>query len=125
MTTEPTVAGRRNIALTGRADLAKDEILEKFPFREKQQAVRLGLAYAIRLGLQPVRDDNFGTAGDGQNMHVGSLDPDQELKGLVSAFYPDVEADPYETAETLMSLGLVQLAADLRSSKVTRLADII
>lgn len=119
-----TGRGRVNIALTGKADLARDEIHERFPFREMQQIVRLGLSYALRLQIEPVRNADFGRAGDGQNMNVGSFDPTGELLGLVQAFHPDV-ADPAEAAETLMSLGLVKLAEDLRNSKVTRIADIL
>lgn len=117
-------SGRVNIALTGKAEIARDEIQVRFPFREKQQLVRLGLAYAIRLGLEPVRSEGFGRAGDGQNMNVGSFDPTGELRNLVRAFYPDFD-DPFLVAETLMSMGLVQLAQDFASGKVTRLADIM
>ncbi|REJ07369.1 hypothetical protein DY023_04000 [Microbacterium bovistercoris] len=113
-----------NIALTGKAELARDEVHERFPFKEKQQIVRLGLSYAMRLKLEPIRGAGFGRAGDGQNMNVGSFDPSGELLDLVRAFYPDAE-DPAEVAETLMSLGLVQLAADLRNSTVTRITDIL
>lgn len=122
--TDATTHGRVNIALTGPADIARDEINERFPFREKQQIVRLGLAYALRLGLEPVRDADFGRAGDGQNMNVGSFDPAGELRGVVDAFHPGHD-DPYEVAETLMSLGLVKLAEDIRNSKVTRISDIL
>ncbi|MEU6526720.1 hypothetical protein ABZ892_28775 [Streptomyces sp. NPDC046924] len=121
---ETTTRGRVNIALTGRAEIARDEISARFPFREKQQLVRLGLAYALRLNLEPVRGGDFGRAGDGQNMNVGSFDPSGELFDLVRAFHPECD-DPAEVAETLMSLGLVKLAEDVRNSEVTRIADIL
>lgn len=124
MSETTTTRGRVNIALTGKADLARDEIHERFPFKEKQQIVRLGLSYALRLGLEPTRGDDFGRAGDGQNMNVGSFDPSGELLALVRAFHPTAE-DPAEVAETLMSLGLVRLAEDLRNSEVTRIADLL
>lgn len=122
--TATTTRSRVNIALTGKADLARDEIHERFPFKEKQQIVRLGLAYALRLQLEPVRDSAFGRAGDGQNMNVGSFDPNGELFDLVRAFHPEVE-DPVVAAETLMSLGLVKLAEGIRNSEVTRITDIL
>jgi hypothetical protein len=121
--TEQLTSGRVNIALTGPAEIARDEIARKFPAKEKQQLVRLGLAYAIRLGLEPVRDESFGRAGDGQNMNVGSFDPSGELRILIEAFYPEAE-DPYYAAETLMSRGLVQLADDIRQGVVGPLSDI-
>lgn len=121
---EPAAPGRVNIALTGRAEIARDEIQMRFPFREKQQLVRLGLAYAIRQGIEPERGEGFGRAGDGQNMNVGSFDPTGELRNLVRALYPEHD-DPYFVAETLMSSGLVQLAQDLATGKVTRIADIM
>lgn len=123
--TETQPRGRVNIALTGHAEIARDEISARFPFfKEKQQLVRLGLAYALRLNLEPTRGAEFGRAGDGQNMNVGSFDPSGELFELVRAFYPD-QQDPAEVAETLMSLGLVKLAKDIRNSDVTRITDIL
>lgn len=116
--------GRVNIALTGQADLARDEINERFPFKEKQQIVRLGLAYALRLQLEPTRGPDFGRAGDGQNMNVGSFDPSGELLAFVRVFHPKA-GDPAEVAETLMSVGLVKLAEHLRRSEVTRITDIL
>lgn len=124
MSDPTTTRGRVNIALSGKAELARDEIHERFPFKEKQQIVRLGLSYALRLELKPIRDAGFGRAGDGQNMHVGSFDPNGELLDLVRAFHPTTE-DPAEVAETLMSLGLVRLAEDLKTSEVTRITDIL
>lgn len=116
--------GRINIALTGPADLAKDAILARFPFPEKTQAIRLGLAYAIRRQLAPVRGDNFGHPGDGQNMNVGSFDPTGEIRALIQALYPDAD-DPYQVAETLMSLGLVALGQEVTEKRVQRLRDIL
>ncbi|WP_144836719.1 hypothetical protein [Kocuria rosea] len=121
---ETPTRARVNIALTGPAELARDEVNDRFPFREKQQLVRLGLAYALRLNLEPVRDAHFGRAGDGQNMNVGSFDPSGELFELVRAFHPD-QRNVAEVAETLMSLGLVRLAEDIRNSEVSRIADIL
>jgi hypothetical protein len=117
-------AGRVNIALTGPAELAKDEIRRRFPFEEGQQAIRVGLAYAIRCRLEPVRGADFGTAGHGQNLNVGSFDPNGDIRALVSALYPTA-VDPFVTVETLMSLGLVQLAADLRDGVVIQFADLM
>lgn len=122
MTEEPT--GRVNIALTGPAEIAKDLIRSKFPFEEKQQVIRVGLAYAIRCELKPVRGDDFGKAGDGQNLNVGSFDPSGEIRELMLALYPEGPS-PYETAETLMSLGLVRLWDDLNSGTVTHFSDLM
>ena len=119
--TEPT--NRRNIALTGKAELAKDAIMARFPFSEGQQVARLGLAYAINKHLAAERAADFGRAGDGQNMAVAGFDPTHEIRALLQALYPDAE-DPYVVAETLMSVGLVTLHEDLESGAVTRLSDI-
>jgi hypothetical protein len=118
------VTGRVNIALTGPAEIAKDAIREKFPFEEGQQVIRVGLAYAIRCELEPVRGNDFGKAGDGQNLNVGSFDPTGDIRSLMSALYPEA-LDPYVTAETLMSLGLVKLWADLQNGTVTHFADLM
>ncbi|MCW2599491.1 MAG: hypothetical protein JWM02_1320 [Frankiales bacterium] len=122
--TEPTGGGRVNIALTGPAEIAKDAIRDRFPFEEGQQVIRVGLAYAIRCELQPVRGQGFGKAGDGQNQNVGSFDPTGDIRSLMAALYPDA-ADPYVIAETLMSLGLVKLWEDLQSGAVTHFADLM
>jgi len=121
--TEQT-AGRINIALTGPAEIAKDGIRRKFPFDEGQQVIRLGLAYAIRCKLEPTRGPDFGKAGDGQNLNVGSFDPSGDLRAMVAALYPD-GPDPYVTAETLMSLGLVRLWRDFQEGAVTSFADLM
>jgi hypothetical protein len=114
--TEPN-AGRVNIALTGPAEIAKDEIRRRFPFAEGQQIIRVGMAYAIRCQLAPARGDDFGTPGHGQNLNVGSFDPNGDIRAILRALYPDTE-DSYALAETLMSLGLVRLWSDIQAGTV-------
>ena len=118
-----TTTGRVNIALTGPAEIAKDRVHLKFPFTEGMQVMRLGLAYAIRSEIEPVRDAGFGRAGDGQNVNVGSFDRGGDIRALVQALYPDA-GDPYVVVETLMSRGLVKLAADLDDGTVTQITDL-
>jgi len=110
-------SGRINIALSGPAEVAKDEIMRRFPFAERQQAIRVGLAYAIRCELEPVRGQEFGKAGVGQNLNIGSFDPNGELRAIIEALYPGA-GDPYVIAETLMSLGLVQLWRDIHDGVI-------
>jgi hypothetical protein len=115
---------RVNIALTGPAEIAKDVLFAAFPFEERQQVIRLGLAYAIRSDLQPQRGPDFGTPGHGQNLNVGSFDPDGDLRELVSALYPEHE-DPYVVVETLMSLGLVSLAQALEEGQIHSISELL
>lgn len=122
MTGQPQ--GRVNIALTGPAEMAKATVLSRFPFQEGMQVIRLGLAYAIACAMEPVRGDDFGRPGDGQNMNVGSFDPNGEIRALLLALFPDAD-DPYVVAETLMSLGLVALGKEVAEKRIQRLSDIL
>ena len=115
MTEVPT--GRVNIALTGPAEIAKDEIRRRFPFTEGQQVIRVGLAYAIRCQLAAQRGIDFGTPGHGQNLNVGSFDQNGDIRAILTALYPEVD-DPYALAETLMSLGLMRLWSDIQDGTV-------
>ena len=122
MTTTPASPGRVNIALTGQAEIAKGRLKAYFTDTEGLTLMRLGAAYAIRCGLSPEREAGFGRPGDGQNANIGSFDPTGEIRALILALFPDC-SDPYVAAETLMSLGLVRLDEDIRSGRITTLAD--
>lgn len=116
--------GRINIALTGPAEMAKDEVKKHFTDTEGLTLMRLGLAYAVRCRLPITRDDAIGRPGDGQNVNVGSFDPSGEIRALISALYPDA-GDAYAVAEVLMSRGLIKLEQDLRAGRVSSLADVM
>ncbi len=113
-----------NIALTGPAENAKDRLKEHLTDTEGVVLMRLGLAYAVRCKLPVTRDDALGRPGDGQNIHVGSFDRTGEIRALIQALHPD-QGDPYAIAEVLMSRGLIQLEQDLRTGRVTSLAEVM
>lgn len=115
---------RVNISLSGPASAAMDYISAKFPFRENMALTQVGLAYAIRCGIEPVRNADFDRPAGLQNMNLGSFDPANEIRNLIRVLYPE-QGDPAVLAETLMNLGLVRLAADLRAGLISRISDLI
>ena len=118
------VMGRVNISLSEPAGAAMAYIAQKFPFKENMALTQLGLAYAIRMELGPVRDAAFAKPASVQNMNLGSFDPNNEIRNLLKVLYPD-QGDPAIIAETLMNVGLLKLEADIKSGAVTRLSHLV
>lgn len=116
--------GRVNISLSRSAGTAMDYIAGKFPFRENMALTQMGLAYAIRCGIEPVRDAEFDRPAGLQNMNLGSFDPANEIRNLLRVLYPQ-QGDPAVLAETMMNLGLIRLAADLKTGLISRISDLI
>ncbi|HEY3546284.1 MAG TPA: hypothetical protein VGK17_09345 [Propionicimonas sp.] len=113
---------RVTIALTGRAEVAKDKIKAHFTETEGLNLMRLGLAYAIRCELPTLLEPSHGRPGDGQTVNVGSFDPNGEIRELMRALYPATQ-DPFGLVQVLMSRGLIQLDEDIMAGRVTTLAD--
>jgi hypothetical protein len=120
-----TTTNRRNIALTGQATLAAESIREKFPFGQAMDLARFGVAYAIKKGIKPERPADF--RADGTNWHVGSIDSTGDFRELVRLTFPAAceVSDPYTVVETLMTLGILQLAKDLNEDPSLRLSEIL
>lgn len=116
--------GRVNISLSDPAGAAMAYVAQRFPFKENLGLTQLGLAYAIRKGIAPVRDDSFARPAGVQNMNLGSFDSSGEIRALLKVLFPD-SGDPAVVAETLMNLGLLALEADIRSGVVSRLSDLM
>lgn len=115
----------RNIALTSEATQAAARVQEALRLATVLDAVRVGLAYAIRNGLDPERE---GGAPTGSNYNVATIDtPDAALRELVCVFYdsPEVLEAPYRAIEALMSRGLVLLRQHLEDGTVGGLADLV
>jgi hypothetical protein len=121
VTTAPPL-DRVTIALTGRAEVAKDRIKTHFTDVEGLSLMRLGLAYALRCGLPADPDPAIGRPGDGQTVNVGSFDPNGEIRALIRALYPEVR-DAYGMVQILMSRGLIRFDEDITAGRVTTLAD--
>jgi hypothetical protein len=115
----------RNIALTLEATAAAEQVEAKFRLGHRVDAVRLGIAYALRHRLDLERKD-WGRSG-GTNYNVATVDTeDRRFASLVGIFYesPEATRNPYQCLETLMNKGLLLLKAHLDDGTVGRLADL-
>jgi hypothetical protein len=119
-----TTEDRRNINLTADSERAARTIKEKFGFPELQDVVRLGIAYAVVLRLEPSpfppgtpRGSNYSSAAiDGDDRLLSSL------FGLLSI--GDGDLAPYQAMEILMSRGILRLEKDIREGHVVDLSDL-
>jgi hypothetical protein len=115
----------RNIALTLEASSAADRIMERLHLALKVDAVRIGLAYAIRHGLSLDRND-WGRPG-GTNYNVATVDTAEgTFRNLLPIFYDSDEASstPYSAMETLMNKGLLLLKQHLDDGTLVGLSDL-
>jgi hypothetical protein len=101
------MADLKNIALTVEATQTANELKQQLGLTEQMDLIRLGFAYAVKVGLDLTHDDKFGTRG-GSNYDTGGLDEDGLMAETVKIYYPQPEviAEPYRAVETLMSKGL-------------------
>lgn len=114
----------RNIALTSEATAAADTVEETLRLSSGVEAVRIGLAYAIR---HEVTLDREAWGATDRNYNVATVDTqDGELRRLVTIFYDTPEAirAPYHVIETLMNKGLLLLRDHIREGTVQTLADL-
>lgn len=120
-----TATDARNIALTAEATAAADRIMERLRLSQRLDAVRLGMAYAIRHQVDLDRE-GWGHSG-GTNYNVATVDTsDGTLRRLVSIFYdsPDAVRRPYEAIETLMNKGVLLLKQHLDDGTLGGLSDL-
>ena len=108
-------SGRATISLTADANVVVDDLCARFPFSERMDAAKVGIAHAVRAAMTPSGRDRAPGSGTGTTWNVGSFDNDGQLRELVRALYPRVEEDPYVLVEALMNRGLVALREELES----------
>jgi hypothetical protein len=115
----------RNIDLTLEASSAADQIMARLHLARKVDAVRIGLAYAIRHGLSLDRTE-WGRPG-GTNYNVATVDTaDGTFRDLIPIFYDSGEAisTPYSVMETLMNKGILLLKQHLDDGTLIGLSDL-
>ncbi len=118
--------GRTTIALTPEADSVVDALCDRYPFRERLDAAKFGIAYAIRRDLEPTRPERASGGGPpGTTWGVAGFDTDGKLRELVQAVFPTLVADPYVTLESLMNRGLVAIDAIIRERQPRTLAELV
>jgi hypothetical protein len=122
----PAGSGRTTIALNAEANAAVDVLCERFPFKERSDAAKFGIAYAVRRGLSLLPGENVQAGGpSGTTWGVGGFDADGKLRELVLALYPENDDDPYVALEKLMNRGLVAVVAALAERRPQTLADLV
>jgi hypothetical protein len=120
----PRTSGRTNIAYTLTGEQAARRLVDHFPFAGLQDVARVATAFALRENLSLARPEDFGSA-NGSNAHVGSVDPQGELKDLLLALHPEIDEDPYRVIETLMSVGAIELDRRVATGQILSLRDLI
>lgn len=122
--TEGRVTSRINIAFTEAAEAAAIRLLDQFPLESRIGVARVGVAYALRCGLPLTKPADLGPA-NGSNFNVGSVDPQGELRDLLLALHPDIDEDPYNVVQTLMSVGTLALDQKVADGEILTLRDLI
>jgi len=122
--TTPRTSGRTNIAYTQAGEQAARRLVDQFPFAGLQDVARVATAFALREKFSIDRPEDFGSA-NGSNAHVGSIDPQGELKDLLLALHPEIDDDPYRVIETLMSVGAIELDRRVAAGQILSLRDLI
>lgn len=119
------MADARNIALTLEASSAADQVMQRLNLAVKVDAVRIGLAYAIRHRLTLDRTD-WGRPG-GTNYNVATVDTAEgTFRDLIPIFYDSLDAPttPYTIVETLMNKGVLLLKQHLDDGTLVGLSDL-
>lgn len=116
--------GRVNIAFTKDVEPMARQLMSTFQLASLLDVARLGIAYAVRTGLSLSRPAGFG-ADSGANYNIGSLDPQQELRDMLTALHPYMTEDPYRVMQTLMNMGTAKLGDDVNAGRIHSLSDLL
>lgn len=114
---------RRNAALRQRAADSLTEVTSKFPFPDEADALRFAVGYALQAMLPTVAPNDLGPVTN-KNWNVASLDPTGDIAALLRILHPEA-TDAYALLETLMNVGLVDLAARLTDDPTLRMRDLL
>lgn len=82
-------------------------------FNEMRDGYRLGIALAIADGIIAPEGTKMGTF-----LNVGSLDPDNTLRDVITEMYPEAADRPYAYAERLAEAGVAEIGRLHRSGEV-------
>jgi hypothetical protein len=119
-----TGGGRTTIALTHEANAVVDQLCDRFPFKERTDAAKFGIAYAVRTGMEPApRGPTSGPVGS--TWGVAGFDTDGKLKELVRALYDLEGQDPYVALESLMNQGLLGVGDAVALRRPQTLTDLV
>ena len=94
---------KKTIGLTTGNRSVMDRIMDKGFFRDQKDAAMFAMAYAIEQGIRAGNSEGANTI-----WNVGSLDPDGEIRVLISNLFPDTST-PYRLLEFFVNAGLAQM----------------
>lgn len=97
---------KRTLGVTAGNEETLLNLVEVGAFASELDAAKFAMSLAIQRGAaQGV------TEGAGTKWNVGTVDPDQSLRAIVEAIYPDVK-EPYRLVEFFMNEGLRLISQD-------------
>lgn len=100
---------RKQIGLPRSAFPLLEELVEETPwFRQQLDAYRVAISVALARNLKPSKEESYET-----KFSTSSVDPDQELRGLVLAIAPECGDRPYDYAQRLANKGVRYLHNEL------------
>ena len=94
---------KKTIGLTTENRSVMDRIMDKGFFRDQKDAAMFAMAYAIEQGIRAGNSEGTNTI-----WNVGTLDPDGEIRVLISNLFPDTST-PYRVLEFFVNTGLAQI----------------
>ena len=110
---------KKTIGLTTENRSVMDRIMDKGLFRDQKDAAMFAMAYAIEQGIRAGNSEGANTI-----WNVGSLDPDGEIRVLISNLFPDTST-PYRLLEFFVNAGLAQMRVRMDNEPGMEMADFL
>ncbi len=110
---------KKTIGLTDANKTLMDQVVEKHGFKRDMDAAKFAFALAVSRGSEPAPVEGVGTI-----WNVGSFDEGGDLKALIQNLFPNADA-PYRALESLMNIGFVLLAVEMKSNSGVRIEEML
>lgn len=101
------------VGLTEQTHRMLQQLKKDGVFAEMRDGYLLGIALAISDGIIAPEDIKTGTV-----FNVGSLDPDNTLRDVITELYPEAAGRPYAYAERLAEAGVAEIGRLHRAGEV-------
>lgn len=112
------IADKKTIGMTAEGRKVMDTIMEKGLFDDMMPAAKFAMSLAINNGVAMGQLEGADTT-----WNIGSFDPDGEMRGIITAFYPSTKT-PYRLIEYLVNTGLGILGRQLAANPNLDLTDL-
>lgn len=110
---------KKTVGLTSENRSIMDQLMDRGFFREQKDAAMFAMAYAIRQGISPGASEGTNTI-----WNVGSLDPDGEIRTLISNLFQDTST-PYRLLECFVNAGLADIGARMEKEPGMEITDVL